>query len=75
MFLESLYKGGCAIYTCPFSIKGRINLNKKVSKMMKVTMDDAYEADAIFTTLMGDDPELRRQFIVENATLVSELDI
>lgn len=50
-------------------------MNPETRKMMKVTMDDAYEADAIFTTLMGDDPELRRQFIVENATLVSELDI
>ena len=50
-------------------------MNPETRKMMKVTMDDAYEADSIFTTLMGDDPELRRQFIVENATLVSELDI
>jgi len=50
-------------------------MNPETRKMMRVTMDDAYEADAIFTTLMGDDPELRRQFIVENATLVSELDI
>jgi len=50
-------------------------MNPETRKMMKVTMDDAYEADAIFTTLMGDDPELRRQFIVENATLVAELDV
>ena len=50
-------------------------MNPETRKMLKVTMDDAYEADAIFTTLMGDDPELRRQFIVDNATLVEELDI
>ena len=49
-------------------------MNPETRKMLKVTMDDAYEADAIFTTLMGDDPELRRQFIVDNATLVEELD-
>ena len=43
--------------------------------MIKVTMEDAFEADQIFTSLMGDDPELRRQFIEQNATLVEDLDI
>ena len=43
--------------------------------MIKVTMDDAFEADQIFTSLMGDNPELRRQFIEQNATLVEDLDI
>ena len=43
--------------------------------MIKVTMKDAFEADQIFTSLMGDDPELRRQFIEQNATLVKDLDI
>lgn len=50
-------------------------MNPESRVMLKVTMEDAYEADATFTTLMGDDPELRRQFIVENATLVTELDV
>ncbi len=43
--------------------------------LLQVTMKDALEADEIFTVLMGEQPELRRQFIEENATLVKELDI
>jgi DNA gyrase subunit B len=43
--------------------------------LLKMTMQDAIEADEVFTTLMGEDPELRRQFIELNATLVKDLDI
>ena len=43
--------------------------------MLKVTMDDAISADQTFTILMGEVPELRRQFIEENAELVKELDV
>ena len=43
--------------------------------LLQVTMSDAEEADKIFTILMGEQPELRRQFIEENATLVKELDV
>lgn len=43
--------------------------------LLQVTMDDAFEADEIFTILMGEQPELRRQFIEENARLVKELDV
>ncbi len=43
--------------------------------LLKVTMNDAEEADRMFSILMGEQPELRRQFIEENATLVTELDI
>ena len=50
-------------------------MNPESRVMLKVTMEDAYEADEIFTTLMGESPELRRQFIVENASLVTDLDI
>lgn len=43
--------------------------------LLRVTLDDAVKADEIFTVLMGDNPELRRQFIEENATLVNGLDL
>ena len=43
--------------------------------LLRVRMEDAMEADGIFSTLMGENPELRRQFIEENATLVTDLDI
>lgn len=43
--------------------------------LLQVKMQDAIDADAIFDTLMGERPELRRQFIDENATLVEDLDI
>lgn len=43
--------------------------------LKRITMEDAFEADEIFSVLMGDLPELRRQFIEQNAKLVTELDI
>lgn len=43
--------------------------------LVRINMKDAFEADAIFTTLMGEDPELRREFIQQNASLVTDLDI
>lgn len=43
--------------------------------LLKVTIEDAVEADRIFQTLMGDDVEKRRRFIEENAKFVRNLDV
>jgi DNA gyrase subunit B len=43
--------------------------------LLKVTVEDAVESDEIFTVLMGDEVEPRREFIQNNALEVSMLDI
>ena len=43
--------------------------------LIKVTMDDAMAADKIFSLLMGDEVEPRREFIEQNAKYVKNLDI
>ena len=44
-------------------------------QMIKFTMEDAAIADEIFTILMGDKVEPRREFIEKNAKFVENLDI
>ena len=43
--------------------------------LIQLTMEDAIEAEKYFNDLMGEDSELRRKFIEDNATLVTDLDI
>ncbi len=50
-------------------------LDPTVRTLKKVSIEDAVEADAMFTVLMGDHVESRRRFIEENALKVKNLDI
>ena len=50
-------------------------MNPETRILVKVTMDDAIKADEIFTLLMVDEVEPRREFIQANAKYVKNLDI
>ena len=50
-------------------------MNPEVRTLLQVTMDDAAVADQMFTVLMGDDVEARRNFIIRNARDVRFLDV
>ena len=50
-------------------------MNPETRTLLQVTMDDAAAADEIFSTLMGEDVESRRNFIQNNSKDVRFLDI
>ena len=50
-------------------------MNPETRTMMQITPEDAMAADEIFTLLMGDQVEPRKQFIQENSDLVKDLDV
>ncbi|MBN2546347.1 MAG: DNA topoisomerase (ATP-hydrolyzing) subunit B [Spirochaetes bacterium] len=50
-------------------------MNPESRNIIKIKLEDEYIADQMFSTLMGEDVEVRREFIKENATYVSNLDV
>jgi len=50
-------------------------MNPETRKLIRITVEDAEEADLIFSILMGDNVDERRTFIIQNALKVSNLDI
>ncbi|MCX9074344.1 MAG: DNA topoisomerase IV subunit B, partial [Candidatus Methanoperedens sp.] len=50
-------------------------MNPETRTMLKVSLEDAIKADEIFTVLMGDKVEPRREFIEKHAKDVKNLDV
>ena len=81
--LDELKKEGQKIEIQRYKGLGEMNkdqlwettMNKENRTLLQGTISDAVEANLIFSTLMGEDVESRREFIVTNSKLATNLDI
>ena len=58
-----------------FKTAGRFVNWLETRTLKRVTIEDAMDADAVFSMLMGDEVEPRKNFIIENAHFAKNLDI
>ncbi|MCI5745339.1 MAG: DNA topoisomerase (ATP-hydrolyzing) subunit B [Erysipelotrichaceae bacterium] len=58
-----------------YSQLGETTMDPKSRTLIQVSLDDALEADRVFSMLMGDEVEPRRNYILENAKFVENLDV